>query len=82
MAGTDLVNLTSTILYILGQPIPSDMDGGVIREMFTEQYLAGHAMLSAEEMVEETAAIEADGDYSPEEAAIIRERLKGLGYVD
>jgi predicted AlkP superfamily phosphohydrolase/phosphomutase len=82
MPGTDLVNLTSTILYALGQPIPSDMDGEVIEGMFTEEYVAAHPLIRGKEAEETVAASEEDGDYSEEEAAIIRERLRGLGYVD
>ena len=69
-----LIDLAPTILQLLGQPVPDDMDG---REL--------HEMLAGSRAVEfgaapsvQTAAL--DG-HSAQEARLIEERLAGLGYL-
>ncbi len=69
-----LVDLAPTILQLLGEPVPDDMDGRVLSEL-----------LSVERPVEFSAArayepARPDG-YSEQEAREIEERLAGLGYL-
>jgi arylsulfatase A-like enzyme len=74
------VDLTPTILYAMGQPVPDDMDGRVLTELFEETFVRANApmMTKAAEVVsggEEPIDRSADDD-------LILERLRGLGYVD
>jgi predicted AlkP superfamily phosphohydrolase/phosphomutase len=69
-----LIDLAPTILQLLGEPIPEDMDGRVLSEMLAETRAAEFAPAPAFE----NAAL--DG-YSEEEARAIEERLAGLGYL-
>ncbi len=37
-----ILNITPTVLYLLGIPVGSDMEGGVARSLFTEGWLRSH----------------------------------------
>lgn len=41
--GASIVDLAPTILYYLGLAIPTYMDGSVLGDLFTEDFLRGHA---------------------------------------
>jgi predicted AlkP superfamily phosphohydrolase/phosphomutase len=77
--GAQLIDMAPTILHLLGQTIPEDMDGRVLEELFEPAFLAQHP-------VELRAAEESDGEqgagYTDEEAAVVEERLKALGYIE
>jgi predicted AlkP superfamily phosphohydrolase/phosphomutase len=77
--GAEIPDLTPTVLYALGRPIPSDMDGKVLLGAFTEAFRAAHPVERAD--VEEGPAREAY-QYSEEERKVIEERLEALGYFD
>jgi predicted AlkP superfamily phosphohydrolase/phosphomutase len=69
-----LIDIAPTILQLLGEPVPEDMDGRVLNEM-----LAGtRSVKFAAAPAFENAAL--DG-YSAEEVKAIEERLAGLGYL-
>ncbi len=85
VAGTQLqsariVDLAPTILYLLGEPVPDDMDGRVLTEALSEA-----ALLSRP--VDMVAAREVSGDadvvtYTDEDSRLVADRLRGLGYLD
>ena len=75
-----LADLTPTILYSLGLPVPQGLDGRVVREIFTAAYQAEHPInLGAET---ETAIEPRQQVYSTDDEALIAEKLKSLGYLD
>lgn len=79
--GARIIDYAPTILHSFGVEIPSDMDGRVLEEMFTEEYLAENPV-----RVSEAIGLDYDaGDKSPamteEESEEIRARLRGLGYL-
>lgn len=78
--GANIVDLAPTILHLFGQPIPDDMDGRVLEDIFTEDFLSGnpprYRSASGEDGTASTVA------YSSEEEQDIKERLKGLGYIE
>jgi predicted AlkP superfamily phosphohydrolase/phosphomutase len=74
-----LHDVTSTILYYLGVPIPEDLDGRVVADVFEKAFLEKNAV-SYSDMSTESDAF--DVNYSDEESKIIAERLQGLGYID
>lgn len=69
-----LIDLAPTILQVLGETIPSDMDGRVLNELLTEAQVPEYAPAAAFEN-------KMDGEYSAEEEKEIEERLAGLGYL-
>ena len=61
-------------LHLLGQPVPGDMDGRPMLELFEQP---------GEVVIRQVAAptAEADQDLTPEETAEIEDRLRQLGYL-
>lgn len=42
LVGAEIIDLVPTILYLLGLPIPSDMDGKILTQIFRDDYLTSH----------------------------------------
>jgi predicted AlkP superfamily phosphohydrolase/phosphomutase len=80
IAEARIIDLAPTILHIMGLPVPKDMDGHVLTELFTLSFQKRHAVtFDGEEGIEEGKPEEKV--YSPNEEAEIEERLRGLGYL-
>ena len=75
-----LYDITPTILYLQGHPIPKDMDGRVLTEIFTDDYLNQHPIQKSESSDSGWQAGAATLDA--EEKRKIEERLRGLGYIE
>jgi predicted AlkP superfamily phosphohydrolase/phosphomutase len=77
--GARLIDMAPTILHLLGQPVPEDMDGRVLEELFEPAFITRNP-------VKVRASEVFDGgrgrDYTDEEAAVVEERLKALGYIE
>ena len=81
IADARLIDFAPTLLYLLGQPVPRDMDGKVLSDLFQPEYLQSHPIRYDDEE-ENFQTPESRGDYSKEEAAQVEERLKALGYIE
>jgi predicted AlkP superfamily phosphohydrolase/phosphomutase len=77
--GARIVDVAPTVLYALGLPIPEDMDGRPLLEIFHEDYQEAHPVRYAPSQEREEAAGETPHDQ--EEKAEMERRLRGLGYV-
>jgi predicted AlkP superfamily phosphohydrolase/phosphomutase len=77
-----IIDIAPTVLYLMGLPIPKDMDGHVLKDAFLPQYLTENP-IRFEETSEENEGTDATfGGYSKEESEKIAERLKNLGYIE
>ena len=77
--GARIVDVAPTVLYALGLPIPEDMDGRPLLEIFGKEYRAAHPVqYTSPELAEEATPEPA---YDQEDAAEMERRLRGLGYV-
>ncbi len=74
-----LIDLAPTLLYLLGQPVPEDMDGLVLRDLFEPTFLLQNPIRSGGSADFEGGQA---AQYSEEEAAIVEERLAALGYIE
>jgi len=75
----NIVDLAPTILYALAVPIPVDMDGRPLLEVFAHDQ-KHDAPLAAEAPHSATPASE-ESSYTPEEARQVESRLRELGYL-
>lgn len=82
--GASLSDLAPTILFCQGLGIPQEMEGRVLAELFSPEFLSAHAPqriavpeAAAPQSVEETPA----DNYTDEERQIIERRLRDLGYL-
>jgi predicted AlkP superfamily phosphohydrolase/phosphomutase len=71
----ELVDLAPTILASAGLPVPDDMDGRVLEEIFLSAPTVTRSASTAR-------AADADAALSPEEEAEVVERLRSLGYME
>ncbi len=76
--GARIIDIAPTILTMLGIPVPEDMDGRVLNEVFTEDHLKSHP-------VNYTSASELDvkrgeGVFSEEDSEKVKKALRDLGY--
>lgn len=78
--GACLEDLAPSILYMLGLPVPQEMDGRVLLECFTEEFREANTVAFAEpeEMMKGGGVAKS---YTPEEEEAIRKTLQGLGYL-
>jgi predicted AlkP superfamily phosphohydrolase/phosphomutase len=78
LEGAELIDLAPTVLAALGVPIPNDMDGRVLGEAFEETYFS-------ERPIRYTTAGVAHPrerlELTPEQETMVKERLRGLGYI-
>lgn len=73
-----LMDLAPTILYLLGCPVPNDMDGNVLSD-----WLSTERQVQITEGNSETAYQASNNDeLTPDEEADIVRRLKELGYLE
>jgi predicted AlkP superfamily phosphohydrolase/phosphomutase len=78
--GANIADIAPTILFALEQPIPEEMDGKVLFDIFTEDFL--------KERIPQYIPSESDSsmvaqhvNYTDKEAKDVEKRLKGLGYL-
>jgi predicted AlkP superfamily phosphohydrolase/phosphomutase len=77
-----ITDLAPTLLYLLGIPVPTDMDGRVLVEAFDSAYVASHPVQYREGHVLTQDSPQAEALYTMAETAKIQERLRDLGYID
>ena len=77
--GARLLDMAPTILHLLGQPVPGDMDGRVLEELFEPSFLAQN---SVRRSCGDDSGSQQGAEYSAEESAIVEQRLKDLGYIE
>ncbi len=74
--GASIMDLTPTILHVMGHPVPSDMDGVVLKEA-----LLGHDEVLVSGPSQSSGGGSESG-YDPDEEEAVRKRLRDLGYVE
>jgi predicted AlkP superfamily phosphohydrolase/phosphomutase len=77
--GARIIDMAPTVLYLMGGRVPQDMDGIILKEIFKEEFLSSHPVqIDSSELEREAMASE----YSEGEEKYIRDKLKGLGYIE
>ena len=76
-----ITDVAPTMLYLLQVPIPSDMDGRVITEAFTSEFLSENRIRFTDLSSGERGTKERRTLYSDKEEEALKESLRGLGYL-
>lgn len=79
LQGAQIIDIAPTVLYALGEPVPEDMDGRVLYDMFSPTFRDG---ASAESGAAAAVLDATQSAYSADEEREIEERLRALGYLD
>jgi arylsulfatase A-like enzyme len=67
-----------TVLYAAGAPVPANLDGRVVKDLFTDEFLAAHPVKVGYE------GLSASTEQTPigaDEQQMIEEKLRALGYL-
>jgi hypothetical protein len=72
-----IIDLVPTILYLMGLPIPTGLDGALLKEMIDACHLEENPPQYADDL---EFTIPQEFQYSEREAEEIRMRLMNLGY--
>jgi predicted AlkP superfamily phosphohydrolase/phosphomutase len=76
--GARIIDYAPTILHSFGVEVPADMDGRVLEQAFTEEYMQRNPVRLTDAAFAEA---EKAGAMTDEESDEIRERLRGWGYL-
>lgn len=78
-----IIDVAPTVLYLLGLPVPEDMDGRVLTEAIDEEFVAVNpiAIERVEDDLEDDGAGDGRHGFSDEESEMIARRLQALGYI-
>ncbi|MBU1627765.1 alkaline phosphatase family protein [bacterium] len=77
----DVYDVAPTVMYTLGLPVSSDMDGAVSFDIFTKDYTSRNPIQIMEAEIEDKEPRESENIHDDNEKRLISERLKGLGYL-
>ena len=82
LSGVEMQDVAPTVLYAMGLPVPTWMDGRVLRDAFEPSYLSQHPVQLVSETEQGQEKHEDTGHgYSEQEARLVEDRLRGLGYM-
>ena len=77
----NIIDIAPTILYLLDQEIPSDMDGKVLLDAFGGRHIEANTP-KFKEVDHLDRDIESSEEFLPDEDESVKERLRNLGYLD
>jgi predicted AlkP superfamily phosphohydrolase/phosphomutase len=80
LEGADIVDMTPTMLYQQGLPVPRYMEGKVLESLYADDFRKTNKPRYVEDG-RLAAEGEEEGPLSAEDAARVEARLKGLGYM-
>jgi predicted AlkP superfamily phosphohydrolase/phosphomutase len=75
----NLIDLAPTLLYLMGVPIPEDMEGRVLSQAIHQEWLATSPIHRTSKTL---SGYETQQRLTDEEEKEITDRLAGLGYVE
>ena len=80
ISGARIIDVTPTILYFAGLPIPKDMDGRILEDIFRKSFLKDNKA----DINDKGSRLDVDDDdiYGKKESKEIEDQLRTLGYID
>jgi len=80
--GAAIQDIAPTVLHTMGLPVPADMDGRVLADVFSSEYMASFPVTITQADEGGPAGPPSEQiDYTAEGEQQIIERLEGLGYL-
>jgi predicted AlkP superfamily phosphohydrolase/phosphomutase len=81
--GAKIVDVAPTVLYLMGLPVPEDMDGRVLTEAIDEDFVAGHPIRSEslDDEINDDGPDDSRHGFTEDESEMIARRLQALGYI-
>jgi predicted AlkP superfamily phosphohydrolase/phosphomutase len=79
LSDATILDVAPTMLCAMRQPVPENMDGRVLEDIFRPAFLLAHP--PAYNRGREIVARAGENVYSADEEAVVRERLQSLGYL-
>ena len=78
-----ICDVAPTVLYLFNQPVPSNIDGLVVKDIFTAEYLANHPVEFQTEVRDDkrTDMINDAKEMTDEERDALQQQLRDLGYL-
>jgi predicted AlkP superfamily phosphohydrolase/phosphomutase len=76
----NIMDITPTVLYLMGESIPDRLDGRVITEVINPKYIETHPHAISSDKGSEISVKEPD-KLSTEDEEVIKKRLSELGYM-
>jgi predicted AlkP superfamily phosphohydrolase/phosphomutase len=80
--GASIVDVAPTILYLMGLPIPEDMDGRPLLDALDPAFVDSQAPRYEKDGAPAEPPDDRNGAFSAEEAQLIEARLQSLGYIE
>ncbi|KPJ52940.1 hypothetical protein AMJ39_06425 [candidate division TA06 bacterium DG_24] len=80
ITGASIIDLAPTVLYLLGIPVPKDMDGKILVSAIEDEFVQSHEPEFVEPPEETRAAPERS--FSSEEEEQVKDHLRAIGYID
>jgi len=77
--GSKIIDVAPTVLYATGLPIPKDMDGGVLKNIFKDDILKNR---TAEFFDADKTTISRKIAIESREKEQMKEKLRALGYIE
>ncbi len=74
----NIMDVAPTILYLMGLPIPADLDGHVLTAPLRDEFVMSQQMMQGDALGARDQMIP---DYTEEESEEVKERLRALGYL-
>jgi len=79
--GARIEDPAPTLLYLLGMPVPKDMDGRVLSEALAPDLLSSHP-IEYQDSLDRGTAGEEEAYLDQDEEEQIRDALRGFGYIE
>jgi predicted AlkP superfamily phosphohydrolase/phosphomutase len=79
LSDAQIVDLAPTIMHLMGESVPDHMDGRVLSEILSDAFQFGEVTRQRSEW--NGVSGDSDSQFTDEEAELLSERLRNLGYV-
>jgi predicted AlkP superfamily phosphohydrolase/phosphomutase len=80
--GAEIIDVAPTVLYLMGVPIPGDMDGRPLLEAIDRDFVAQNRPRYEDDLPTPDPEADVEKPYTEEESELIAQRLQALGYME